>query len=82
MPSHIFVRLGLWDEAVESNRRSYAAGVRYARAQGLTGVNYHEFHSMDYMVYGYLQRGRDSAARAMVAEARGRFEDAFALCGQ
>jgi hypothetical protein len=68
MPSHIFIRLGLWDEAVESNRRSYAAGVRYAREQGLTGVNYHEFHAMDYMVYGYLQRGRDSAARAMVAE--------------
>lgn len=68
MPSHIFVRLGLWDETVESNRRSYGAGVRYAQDQGLTGVSYHEFHAMDYMVYGYLQRGRDSAARAMVAE--------------
>jgi hypothetical protein len=69
MPSHIFVRLGLWDETVESNRRSYGAGVRFARAQGLSGVGYEQFHAMDYMVYGYLQRGRDSAARAMVAEA-------------
>ena len=68
MPSHIFVRLGLWDEAVESNRRSYAAGVHYAQAQRLKGVSYSEFHAMDYMVYGYLQPGRDSAARTMVAK--------------
>jgi hypothetical protein len=51
---------------VESNRRSYEAGVHYASAQGLSGVNYHEFHAIDYMVYGFLQRGHDSAARAMV----------------
>lgn len=69
MPSHIFVRLGLWNETVESNRRSYDAGVQYARAQHQQGVNYHEFHAQDYMVYGFLQQGRDSAARATVQEA-------------
>ena len=69
MPSHIFIRLGLWSETVESNRRSYDAGVGYARAQGLQGVDYHEFHAQDYMVYGFLQQGRDSAARATVNEA-------------
>jgi hypothetical protein len=68
MPSHIFVRLGLWDETVESNRRSSEAGARFARAQGLPGAAYENFHAMDYMVYGYLQEGRDSAARAMVAQ--------------
>ena len=68
MPSHIFVRLGLWDETVESNRRSYDAGARFAQAKGLPGAAYENFHAMDYMVYGYLQEGRDSAARAVVAQ--------------
>jgi hypothetical protein len=68
MPSHIFIRLGLWDETIASNRRSYDAGLQYARAQHLNGAWYHEFHALDYMTYGYLQEGRDSAARAMVRE--------------
>ena len=67
MPSHIFVRLGLWDETVAANGRSYQAGVDYARAQGMTTVAPHEFHALDYAVYGHLQRGRDSAARALLA---------------
>ncbi len=68
MPSHIFIRLGLWEENIESNRRSYEAGVAFARSQGQSGVNYHEFHALDYMVYGFLQRGRDSAAERTVAD--------------
>jgi hypothetical protein len=68
MPSHIFVRLGLWSETIESNRKSYRASSDYARAMGLTGTM-EEFHALDYAVYGYLQRGQDSAARAAVLEA-------------
>jgi tetratricopeptide (TPR) repeat protein len=70
MPSHIFVRLGLWDETVASNRQSYQAGVTHAKASGLDGATGHELHALDYAVYGYLQRGQDSAARATVATAR------------
>jgi hypothetical protein len=66
MPSHIFIRLGLWDDVIASNWKSYDAGVQYAKAQGQTTVAPHEFHALDYAVYGYLQRGRDSAARAVV----------------
>lgn len=69
MPSHIFVRLGLWDETVASNQRSFDAGAAYAKTQGLAGIAPHEFHAMDYMVYGYLQRGQDRAAGRLVAEA-------------
>jgi tetratricopeptide (TPR) repeat protein len=69
MPSHIFVRLGLWDETVASNQRSFDAGAAYAKTQGLAGVAPHEFHALDYMVYGYLQRGQDQAAQRVVAEA-------------
>jgi hypothetical protein len=71
MPSHIFIRLGLWDETIESNQRSYDAGLAFARARGVEGVAYHEFHALDYMVYGYLQQGKDSAAARTVREALG-----------
>ena len=69
MPSHIFIRLGLWDETVAANQRSYEAGVAEVRQAGLSGLAAHEFHAMDYMVYGYLQQGNDSAARRVVDEA-------------
>jgi len=68
MPSHIFIRLGLWDESIAANQRSLDAGIEYARAQHLKGVAPEQFHALDYMVYGYLQEGRDSAARWTVAQ--------------
>jgi tetratricopeptide (TPR) repeat protein len=67
MPSHIFVRLGLWNETIASNWKSYRAGADYAKAMGQPGAP-EELHALDYAVYGYLQRGQDSAARAAVAE--------------
>ncbi|HET7296099.1 MAG TPA: hypothetical protein VFI66_03105 [Gemmatimonadales bacterium] len=67
MPSHIFIRLGLWDETIAANQRSLDAGIAYARTHDLGGVAPEQFHAVDYMVYGYLQEGRDSAARRMVA---------------
>ena len=69
MPSHIFIRLGLWEDNVASNQRSFDAGAAHAKAQGWTAVAAHEFHALDYMVYGYLQLGRDAAARRIVARA-------------
>jgi len=68
MPSHIFIRLGLWDETIAANQRSLAAAVAYARTQNLGGVAPEQFHAIDYMVYGYLQEGRDSTARRTVDE--------------
>ena len=67
MPSHIFVRLGLWDETVASNWESFNAGIAWARASGAPGPSSHELHALDYAVYGYLQRGQDSAARRAIA---------------
>ena len=67
MPSHIFVRLGLWDETIASNWKSYEAGVGFVRAAGRANTGPEEAHALDYAVYGYLQEGRDSAARAAVA---------------
>ncbi len=70
MPSHIFIRLGLWDETIRSNEKAFDAGVGYARAMGFAGLPYEQFHALDYMVYGYLQQGQDSAARRVVATAQ------------
>jgi hypothetical protein len=69
MPSHIFVRLGLWEEAVGSNWKSYQSGVEYGKAAGLPGGTPEQLHALDYAVYSSLQRGQDSAARAAVATA-------------
>lgn len=59
MPSHIFTRLGLWEESINSNLLSAAA----ARKHDLAGD---ELHATDYLVYAYLQTGRDRDARKLV----------------
>jgi hypothetical protein len=69
MPSHIFIRRGLWDETIAANQRSLDAGVAYARAHQ-TGVAPEQFHALDYMVYAYLQEGRDGEARRTIAYAQ------------
>ena len=61
MPSHIFTRLGLWDDSISSNIAARDA----ARAQGDVGE---ELHAMDYLTYAYLQRGRTHDAAREVAD--------------
>ncbi|HUC40916.1 MAG TPA: hypothetical protein VMR92_08795, partial [Gemmatimonadales bacterium] len=51
---------------IAANQRAFDAGVAYARDHQ-TGVAPEQIHALDYMVYAYLQQGRDSAARATVA---------------
>jgi hypothetical protein len=60
MPSHIFTRVGYWQQSIDTNRRSADA----AHAAGETGD---EMHADDYMVYAYLQTAQDSAARQVAA---------------
>ena len=69
MPSHIFVRLGLWDETITANTRAFEAGLEYARAHHQP-VAPERLHALDYMVYAYLQQGRDREARATVDTAQ------------
>ncbi|MXQ14191.1 hypothetical protein [Microvirga makkahensis] len=65
MPSHIFTRIGRWEDSIETNRRS----AETARARQAV---FDEIHALDYMVYGYLQTGQVEAARRVVADL-GRF---------
>jgi tetratricopeptide (TPR) repeat protein len=59
MPSHIFTRLGYWDESIETNARS-------ARAEPDSNA---AVHPMDYKVYAYLQQGRDGEAKRVLDRA-------------
>jgi tetratricopeptide (TPR) repeat protein len=59
MPSHIFARLGLWQEDIEANLASIAAA-EASRSYG------HELHAMDFLNYAYLQVGEDAKAWALV----------------
>jgi hypothetical protein len=61
MPSHIFTRVGRWEDSIETNRRS----AETARAREAV---FDEIHALDYMVYGYLQTGQVEAARRVVAD--------------
>ncbi len=63
MPSHIFVRLGLWPEAIASNLDS-AASARSLRERFPVSAGFDELHALDYLEYGYLQSGRDDEALA------------------
>src|SRR5260221_246222 len=62
MPSHIFTRVGSWEESIATNQRSAAV----ARTAGDWPEAY---HASDYAVYAYLQLGRDDAARLTMEEA-------------
>src|SRR5271167_400982 len=61
MPSHIFTRLGLWEDSITSNLAAREA----AHRQGDLGE---ELHAMDYLVYAYLQSGHDDEAAQVIQQ--------------
>ena len=63
MPSHIFIRLGLWDEAVKSNSDGAASARCYAEEAKIKGHWDEELHCLDYLVYSYLQKKDDELAK-------------------
>lgn len=67
MPSHIFVRLGLWDEAIQSNSNSVSAAQCYAENIGAKGHWDEELHGLDYLTYAYLQEADDDKALEQIS---------------
>lgn len=63
MPSHIFTRLGLWDESIKSNLMSVSSAKCYAEETGIKGHWDEELHGLDYLVYAYLQKGENVHAK-------------------
>ncbi len=76
MPSHIFVRLGLWEDTIAWNARSANAAKQHP-VNGAASLHY--AHAMDYVIYAHLQRGEDQAARKALKElnAVARHQDNF-----
>lgn len=66
MPSHIFVRLGLWQEAIDSNVAAEAAAAQATQA-GKADATY-QFHAMDFLNYVYLQTGQAAKAQEILTE--------------
>ncbi len=62
MPSHIFTRVGYWDESIASNMEA-------ARVAKQSKDFHDQLHAMDYQVYAYLQLGQDQKAKAVIDEA-------------
>ncbi len=70
MPSHIYLPLGMWDEAVASDEASFAASVAWVKRTGRP-VSQTDFHSLGWLQYEYLQQGRFSKAREAEEPLRG-----------
>ncbi len=65
MPTHIFTRLGLWQESITMNKRSAAAALKHPAG---SKVSLHYPHALDYLVYAYLQKADDHSARQIMEE--------------
>jgi tetratricopeptide (TPR) repeat protein len=63
MPSHIFTRLGLWDDCIQSNLAAAASAKCYAEQANIKGHWDEELHALDYLMYAYLQKGDDDRAK-------------------
>jgi hypothetical protein len=68
MPSHIFARVGDWPDSIQSNLASIAA-TRHAAAMHMGGEG-HQFHAMDFLIYAYLQSGREDEALKVIEEVK------------
>ena len=71
MPSHIFTRLGMWDEAIAGNQASAEASRSYAAQRKRDAAEVEELHALDYQMYSYLQQARDDSAKQVLDRAAG-----------
>ena len=64
MPSHIFVRLGLWQDSITSNIAANASGAHAAERH--LAESHYQTHAMDFLSYSYLQSGQEAKAREVI----------------
>jgi tetratricopeptide (TPR) repeat protein len=79
MPGHIFARLGMWQEDIDSNLASVAASEK-AEAAGQPG-SAHQMHADEFLIYAYLQVGQDEKAKALTDKMRAVSEHMSAMPG-
>jgi len=75
MPSHIFVRLGIWPDTIDWNIRSAAA----AEEQSADAMSLHYIHAVDYLIYAYLQQGQYGKAAEVLKKVNSiqNYQDSF-----
>ena len=66
MPAHIFVRLGLWQESIDSNLAAAAAAAEATKNN--MGEPQYQFHAMDFLDFSYLQLGEEAKAQQVVED--------------
>src|SRR6266446_2646903 len=66
MPSHIFARLGLWQEDIQANLKSVAL----TQSSGALYMHGHELHAMHFLIYAYLQTGQDESAKEVLEQSK------------
>lgn len=70
MPSHIFTRLGMWPDSIQSNLASAAAAKQQVAKAQPGSASKDQFHAMDYLMYAYLQGAQDDQAKSILDEAQ------------
>jgi tetratricopeptide (TPR) repeat protein len=68
MPSHLFTRVGSWDESIASNKRSAQLATEAESTSKNGEARDQRLHAMDYLEYAYLQSGRVKQAKAVLDE--------------
>ncbi len=67
MPAHIFVQLGMWDQAAASNKAGWKISQAWVKDKQLP-LSLQDYHSLYWLQYAYLQQGRYNAAAALILE--------------
>ena len=76
MPSHIFIQVGSWQEAIDSNLASLAAARAWVVKSQRTELWDMQAHAQDFLAYAYLQTGQDALAKKVRDEVSG-YRDRF-----
>jgi tetratricopeptide (TPR) repeat protein len=73
MPSHIFTRLGYWEESAAANENAWRTSEEDVKRAGESG-EYRDFHSLNYLQYAYLQLGRYRDAKRVTDMIKAEYE--------
>ena len=68
MPSHIFTRVGSWEESIDSNKRSASLASQAENTSKTGEARDQRLHALDYLEYAYLQSGQVKNAKAVLEE--------------
>jgi hypothetical protein len=71
MPSHIYSMLGMWDDSIRSNLASEALANGYAAKAYPGATDAQVPHDLDFLMYAYLQQGRDNEAQEVISRTAG-----------